>query len=77
MTAILAATPTATAATEPTLCAGECDGNDQVTVDEVVKLVNIALGDADPTSCAGGIPDGQVDVAVIIEAVNNALNGCG
>jgi hypothetical protein len=40
-------------------------------------LVNIALGSAEPAACAAGIPSGsQVNVALIIQAVNNALNGC-
>ena len=40
--------------------------------------VNIALGTALPSTCVGsGLPiGGEVDVAVIVEAVNNALNGC-
>jgi hypothetical protein len=43
-----------------------------------LTLVNIALGNADATACPNGIPNGaQVDVALILTAVNNALNGCG
>jgi hypothetical protein len=39
--------------------------------------VNIALGNADATACPTGIPSGaQVDVALILTGVNNALNGC-
>ena len=41
-------------------------------------MANIALGNADATACPNGIPSGaQVDVALILTAVNNALNGCG
>jgi hypothetical protein len=49
-----------------------------VTVDEVITLVNIALGNAQPSACQDGVPSGaEVDIALIIQAVNSALNGCG
>ena len=68
--------PTETATVAP--CAGDCNGDGQVTVDEILTMVNIALGNADATACTNGIPSGaQVDVALILTAVNNALNGCG
>ena len=48
-----------------------------MTVDEIITLVNIALGNAQPSACAHGVPSGaDVDVTMIIQAVNNALNGC-
>jgi hypothetical protein len=48
-----------------------------VAVDDILVLVNIALGNAEASVCPYGIPSGrQVDVALIIQAVNNALNGC-
>ena len=61
------------------VCAGDCSGTGEVTVDELITLVNIALGTAEPAACAGGgLPlGGKVDVAVIVEAVNNALSACG
>ena len=69
------ATPTATGLP---LCVGDCDGGSAVTIDELITLVNIALGSAQPSACAHGVPDGAaVDIALIIQAVNNALNGCG
>jgi CSLREA domain-containing protein len=83
------ATPTATptptiptgatsTATAPPLCVGDCDGGSTVTISELITLVNIALGSAQPAACAHGVPDGAaVDIALIIQAVNNALNGCG
>ena len=59
-------------------CVGDCNDDGIVTVDEILTLVNIALGNADATACPNGIPNGaQVDVALILTAVNNALNGCG
>jgi hypothetical protein len=59
-------------------CVGDCDGSGAVTVDEIINLVNIALGNAEPSACPnGGSPlGGEVHVAVIIRAVNSALNGC-
>ncbi len=59
-------------------CAGDCSGFGAVAINDLITLVNIALGTAEPAVCAGGgLPvGGEVDVAVIIEAVNNALSGC-
>jgi len=49
-----------------------------VTVDEIITLVNVALGNAQPSACPHGVPSGTaVDVAVILQAVNHALSGCG
>jgi len=45
-----------------------------VTIGELITLVNIALGSAQPSACAHGIPaDHAVDIALLIQAVNNAL----
>jgi len=71
------ATPKLTSTATPPPCVGDCNGDTQVTVNEIIVLVNIALGSAEPAACAAGIPSGsQVNVALIIQAVNNALNGC-
>jgi hypothetical protein len=46
-------------------------------IGELITLVNIALGSAQPSACAHGVPDGAaVDIALLIRAVNNALSGC-
>jgi hypothetical protein len=49
-----------------------------VTVDELPAMVNVALGNADPSTCLAG--DGNLDLQVTIDdilaAVSNALNGC-
>jgi len=60
-------------------CVGDCNGYGEVTVNEILTMVNIALGTADPTACASGIPSGSsVDIALILRAVNNDLSGgCG
>ena len=75
-------TPTATIpptpARTPVPCIGDCDNASGVTVNELITLVNIALGNADAPACAHGIPSGgAVDISLIVRAVNNALNGCG
>jgi hypothetical protein len=59
-------------------CVGDCNGNQQVTVDELITGVNIALGNTALEQCeefdANG--DFQVTVDELITAVNNALSGC-
>ena len=63
--------------TEP-YCAGDCANEGRVTVDKLLTLVNIALGNAPRTACPHGVTSSaQVDVAFLVQAVNNALNGCG
>ena len=58
-------------------CIGDCNGDHAVTVDEILILVNIVLGTAQPSACPNGIPSGgTVDIALIIQAVNNALGTC-
>jgi hypothetical protein len=69
------ATPTPTPTPGP--CVGDCNNDGRVTVDEILTFVNIALGTAEPSACVDGIPSGsQVDIALILQAVNHALNGC-
>lgn len=60
------------------VCVGDCSATGSVTVDGIIKLVNIALGTAAVSACAKGIPPDEfsVDVATIVRAVGNALNGC-
>jgi hypothetical protein len=49
-----------------------------VTVNEILTMVNIALGNAPLLNCeaADANHDGQITVDEILTAVNNALNGC-
>jgi len=59
------------------VCAGDCDASGDVTVNELITLVNIDLGNADNSACPSGIPAGDtVDITLIITAVNNALGMC-
>jgi hypothetical protein len=50
-----------------------------VTVDEILTMVNVALGNAPVSACeSGGVGgDGRITVDEILAAVRNALNGCG
>jgi len=60
-------------------CVGDCK-NDRlgVSVDEILTMVNIALGSAPLLYCeaADANHDGRVTVDEILSAVNAALNGC-
>lgn len=62
----------------PSTCVGDCTNEGQVRIDDLLTLVNIALGEADISTCGAGVGTGvtQVTVDQIVTAVNNALNGC-
>jgi hypothetical protein len=59
-------------------CVGDCDMSGEVAVNELIVMVNIALGIDQVASCAAGDlnGDGQVSVDEIITGVNNLLSGC-
>lgn len=59
-------------------CAGDCDCSGNVTVNELLMMVNIALGNADVGSCVAGdvSQDGTITIDEILVAVSNALDGC-
>lgn len=79
---ILAVAAVVTALTLPAAarppCTGDCDGSLGVTVDEIVVLANIALGNSGMNSCAAGDTngDGSITVDEIVAAVMDALGGC-
>ena len=62
----------------PPPCLGDCDGNGEVTVDNLLLMVNISLGSAALSECpvADGNGDGQITVDEIISAVNISLTSC-
>jgi hypothetical protein len=66
----------------PRLCVGDCHNDSAVTVDELLALVNIALGSASLTACpaAAAWVDRsaypEISVSRMVKAVNNALYGC-
>lgn len=72
------ASPSPTATEAPPVCAGDCNRDGVVTVDELVTMAGIALGDAPFVACADGVGDGQSQVRMntVIAAVNAAVNGC-
>jgi glucose/arabinose dehydrogenase len=79
---VLATTSTKTsgqsAAASFDTCVGDCDGNGQVTVEELVAGVNIALDSQPLDTCPvfDSDDDGRVSVDEIVRAVGNALNRC-
>ena len=85
-TASPTATPTATETSSPVPtptvtvipCTGDCDRSHEVTVNEIITMVNIGLGNAALSTCTAGDANGSGEITVneIIAAVNNGLNGC-
>jgi len=60
-----------------TLCVGDCDGTGNGSIGSLVTLVSIALGSAPLSACPYGVPSGgPVTVALLIQAVDNTLDGC-
>jgi YVTN family beta-propeller protein len=59
-------------------CAGDCNSDQQVAVDEIVRVVLLALGQLDAHSCpsADANGDGPVNVSDAILAVRATLEGC-
>jgi len=47
-------------------------------VNEIIALVNVALGTGTPATCEAGDGNGdqQITINEIVTAVNNALTGC-
>ncbi len=71
-------TPTTTGTVTPPPCTGDCDGGGTVTVDELLRGANIALGGATISDCPAFDCNGtgQVTVDCVVAAVDFALNGC-
>jgi len=78
-TASLTSTPTSPpTATPAPVCVGDCSQDAIVTVDEILVMVNVALGGDSVTSCPAGDQnsDQLITVDEILTAVSKALNGC-
>ena len=60
------------------MCTGDCDGDGEVAINELILGVNIALGSQAVDNCPSFDIDGDGTVAIneLIKAVNNALTGC-
>jgi hypothetical protein len=67
-----------TAPSGPFSCVGDCNEDREITVDELVQGVGIALGDMSVDVCppADDDDDGQVVVSELLQAVTAALSGC-
>jgi len=67
-------TPTPT----PLPCAGDCNGDSVVTVDDLLTMVNVALEKVSVSMCPEGdvSGDNRITVDELLTAVNNALSGC-
>lgn len=77
------ATVTATSSPAPTAtaivgCTGDCNGNDRVTIEELIRGVNIALGTGAAGNCESFDLDnnGAVSINELVRAVSVALAGC-
>ncbi len=71
-------TPSGATPTPGIPCIGDCDGSGDVSIAELIRGVNIALGEADLSLCEAFDRDGNgsVEISELIAAVNNALSGC-
>jgi hypothetical protein len=71
--------PAAVADSQVACCVGDCDGDGQVTVVEILQVVNLELNgpSAGACSCLPECGPTSVQCDPIVQAVNNALNGCG
>jgi glucose/arabinose dehydrogenase len=60
-------------------CAGDCNGDQRVTIDEVLTGVNIALGSIDLGACAVLDLDmnQRIDVNELVAAVGSLIDDCG
>ncbi len=67
-------TPTPVAA----VCVGDCDGNGRIAISELVRGVNIALGNAALSLCTSLDSDnnGRIAINELVRAVRFALSGC-
>jgi hypothetical protein len=60
----------------PAECLGDCDGDGQIAIAEIVRGVGLALGNA-VAPCADFDPEGDgVRIADLVKAVSGALDGC-
>lgn len=59
-------------------CAGDCDFDGVVTVDELVAGINVALGTATYAHCVGMDRSGEGEVSVdeLVTVIGQALTGC-
>lgn len=73
-------TPTPTP-TSVSACVGDCDGDGRVSINELVRGVDIALGALPPSACPSfdcpcTLLSCLPDIGCLLQGVNNALSGC-
>lgn len=78
-----AATPTHTRTPTPTVpatrpCVGDCNDDGRIVISELIRGVNIALRNAEVSTCPSFDRDGNgaVSIAELIASVTAALSGC-
>jgi predicted outer membrane repeat protein len=82
-TPTVAITPTAISTSTPTpttaICDGDCGDDGEVTIDDLVLMVKIALGQTEVSVCSAGDRDHSETITIdeILVAVDHALIGCG
>jgi len=59
-------------------CVGDCNGDGVVAIDDLLTMVNVALGKADVAQCLSADAEGtgNITISTVIQGVNSALNGC-
>jgi len=59
-------------------CAGDCSDDETVSVDELIRNIDVALGGYPIDDCplADGNGDGTVSISELVAAVDSAVNGC-
>jgi hypothetical protein len=64
--------------TLPNTCIGDCNGDRTAAIDDLVLLVNVALGNEPISACDGADTngDGGITIDELIGAVRSALEGC-
>ncbi len=55
-------------------CAGDCNGDGMVTIDELITAVNVDLGKAPADACPAGTCN---TVDCLVHIIDNILYGCG
>jgi len=76
-------TPNPTVTPGPAACTGDCNLDGFVTINELIRMTNIALGvsvcgEGSVAACPAGDANGDCAITVeeLIRAVGNSLNGC-
>jgi hypothetical protein len=74
---VVASPPTATPIpTAPAACAGDCNGDGAVTINELVLGVSLGLGASGACAALDDDRNGTISIAELVRAVNAALGGC-